>query len=99
MLLETRMMSRTGCTQEVAQDFLSSAKAIILARRYPYGDLPVDLPTRYEEAQLNIATYLFNKQGAEGQLSHSENGVTRTYKNSDIPEELLREVIPLVKIT
>lgn len=98
-VIELRMMSRTGCTQEQAFDFLESAKNIILVRRHPYGELPTDLEPRYLETQLNVAVYLYNKQGAEGQLSHSENGISRTYASSDLPEELLREVVPLVKIT
>jgi hypothetical protein len=38
---------------------------------------------------------LFNKQGAEGQTSHSENGITRQYEEGDIPHSQLKQIIPM----
>ena len=35
--------------------------------------------------QIEIAVYLYNKQGAEGQTAHSENGISRTYESADVP--------------
>jgi hypothetical protein len=46
--------------------------------------------------QVRVAVYLYNKIGAEGQISHSENGISRGYEPGDIPESLLKEVTPLV---
>ncbi len=83
-------------------DLLESAKYAILSRRYPFGEFPVDdtgepiLPDRYLNLQVRIAVYLYNKIGAEGQISHSENGISRGYEPGDIPESLLKEVTPLV---
>lgn len=74
-------------------DFLDSAKAEIMARRYPYGDYPAGLDIRYGDLQLRIAIVMYNKQGAEGQKSHSENGVSRSYEDYDF---LLAEVVPMV---
>jgi hypothetical protein len=37
---------------------------------------------------------MFNKRGAEGETSHSENGVSRTYSSASVSEELLREITP-----
>ena len=38
------------------------------------------------------------KIGAEGQTSHSENGVLRNYGSAmDYPSELLRQIVPLIK--
>ena len=33
---------------------------------------------RYSYLQVEIATYLLNKRGGEGELSHSENGISRS---------------------
>ena len=74
-------------------DFLDSAKAEIMARRYPYGNYPDELDIRYGDLQLRIAVVMYNKQGAEGQKSHSENGVSRSYEDYDF---LLAEVVPMV---
>ena len=38
------------------------------------------------------------KIGAEGQASHSENGVQRTYGSAgDYPKELISQIVPLIK--
>lgn len=52
---------------------------------------------RYEDLQYRIALDLYNKQGAEGELSHSENGISRGYESSWISEQLLQEVTPFAK--
>ena len=83
-------------------ELLEVAKHAILSRRYPFGEFPVDdagepvLPGRYLNLQVRVAVYLYNKIGAEGQISHSENGISRGYEPGDIPESLLKEVTPLV---
>ena len=77
---------------------LETAKAAINARRYPFGDPPEELERRYENLQLRIAVELYNKQGAEGEIAHSENGISRTYSSSWISEELLSEVTPKARV-
>lgn len=78
---------------ELLNDFLDSAKNEIMARRYPFGDFPEGLDIRYASLQLEIAVVMYNKQGAEGQTSHSENGVNRSYEDYGY---LLKDVTPLV---
>ncbi|MCM1167707.1 MAG: DNA-packaging protein [Lachnospiraceae bacterium] len=73
---------------------LETAKSAINARRYPFGDVPDELEKRYENLQIRIAVELFNKQGAEGETSHSENGISRGYSAAWISEELLSEITP-----
>ena len=53
---------------------------------------------RYEDLQYRIALDLYNKIGAEGQISHSENGISRGYESSWISKELLDEVVPYVGV-
>lgn len=83
---------------------LEGAKAIILTRRYPFGDIPVDeqgvtiLEPKYNEHQIRIALFLYNKMGAEGQVSHHENGISRTYEGADVPQSLLRGIVPTVGV-
>ena len=76
--------------------FLSFAEGKILERLYPYDGEKNELPQRYNGKQLEIAVYLYNKQGAEGQTAHSENGVSRTYGSADVPESMLRGIAPFV---
>ena len=77
---------------------LETAKAAINARRYPFGEPPDELEKRYENLQLRIAIELYNKAGAEGEVGHSENGITRSYSSAWISEELLSEVTPKARI-
>lgn len=85
-------------------DILESAKAAILSRRYPFGEYPVDengetiFESRYFDLQIRIAIYLYNKRGVEGQTSHSENGINRTYESADVPESLMRGITPYVGV-
>lgn len=81
-------------TETEALILLETAKSAINARRYPFGEVPEELEKRYENLQIRIAVELYNKQGAEGEVSHSENGISRTYSAAWISEELLSEVTP-----
>jgi hypothetical protein len=76
------------------EDILESAKAVILSRRFPFGEQPADIEDRYKDLQIRIAVEMYNKQGAEGETSHSENGISRSYSSASVSEELLREITP-----
>lgn len=70
----------------------------ILERVYPYNDSIKEVPSRYATKQVEIALYLYNKRGAEGQISHSENGISRTYESADVPESLMKGLTPYVGV-
>lgn len=74
--------------------FLTLAAKKILNRAYPYDTTVTTVPTQYDTLQCEIAAYMWNKRGAEGQTSHSENGISRQYENGDVPESMLRGVTP-----
>lgn len=80
------------------EDILESAKAVILSRRFPFGEIPLELEERYKDLQIRIAVEMFNKRGAEGETAHSENGVSRSYSSASVSEELLREITPKVGV-
>ena len=81
-------------TEEVLDNVLDDAEALVLNRMYPFGypDGTV-VPTRYERIQIQLAAELYSKRGAEGQISHSENGISRTWLEESA---LLKRVIPHV---
>ena len=76
------------------EDILESAKAVILSRRFPFGEQPDELENKYKDLQIRIAVEMIAKRGAEGETSHSENGVSRSYSSASVSEELLREITP-----
>ena len=52
----------------------------------------------YKRQQVEIAAYLVNKRGAEGETAHSENGISRSYEDGDVPPTLLREIVPFASV-
>lgn len=78
--------------------YLMLAAKKILARAYPYDDTKIEVPSKYEALHLEIAAYMINKRGAEGEISHSENGISRAYEKADIPESLLTHIVPNVGV-
>ena len=85
-------------SDDVLISYLKIAGEKIINRAYPYDDTVTEVPRRYGVLQCEIAQYLLNKRGAEGQTAHSENGVNRTYASADVPESLMSEVIPHVEV-
>ena len=81
-------------SDEVLTSYLNIAGRKIINRAYPYDDTITEVPRRYGYLQCDIATYLLNRRGSEGQLGHTENGISRTYASADVPESMLSEVIP-----
>ena len=80
------------------EDILESAKAVILSRRFPFGEQPAEIEDKYKDLQIRIAVEMFNKQGAEGETAHSENGVSRSYASANVSEDLLKEITPKVGV-
>lgn len=94
-----RLKLRTNEPDEaILTDCLESAEAAILARRYPFGNSSAAMEDKFIDLQFRIALDLYNKIGAEGQLSHSENGISRGYESSWISKQLLEEVVPKVGV-
>ena len=85
-------------SDDVLTSYLTIAGRKIINRAYPYDDTITEVPRRYGYLQCEIANYLLNKRGAEGQTSHSENGISRSYESADVPESMLSEVIPHVGV-
>ena len=85
-------------SDDVLISYLATAGRKIINRAYPYDDTVTEVPRRYSYLQCDIAAYLLNKRGAEGETSHSENGISRSYESADVPESMLSEVIPRVGV-
>lgn len=81
-------------TDEVLSAYLLLAGKKIITRAYPYKSDVTEVPTQYDTLQCEIAAYLMNKRGAEGQTGHTENGIQRQYENADVPASMLKSVTP-----
>ena len=80
--------------EDVLSTYLTLAGSKIIAKAYPYNDDVTEVPAKYHALQIEIAAYMLNKRGAEGQLSHSENGISRVYESADVPASMLKAVTP-----
>ena len=85
-------------SDDVLISYLAIAGRKIINRAYPYDDTVTEVPRRYGYLQCDIAAYLLNKRGAEGEIAHSENGVSRSYESADVPESMLKDVISHVGV-
>lgn len=92
----TAMTGETN--KETVLAYLDIAGSKICHKAYPFAEAEMNVPPKYDYTQVEIAVYLLNKRGAEGQTAHSENGISRTYENADIPASLLREVVPMASV-
>lgn len=75
--------------------YLGIAASKICRRAYPFDPTAAEVPEQYSLLQVEIAVYLLNKRGAEGEAAHSENGISRTYENGDVPSSMLRQIVPM----
>ena len=71
---------------------IQTAGTMILNKMYPFGyPENTEVPRRYEHLQIKLAVELFTQRGAEGQLSHSENGTARTWPSAN---RILAQILP-----
>lgn len=75
--------------------YLGIAGNKICRKAYPFDPTVTEVPEQYHFLQVEIAVYLLNKRGAEFETSHSENGISRTYENGDVPPSMLRQIVPM----
>ena len=90
------LISPDTASMELLSFLLEQAEGIVLNRRYPFG-FPenASVPVAYEHIQLQIAVELFSKMGAEGQVNHQEQGVSRAYEAADVSPSLLKRIVPV----
>lgn len=97
MIALVSAMSGESNTDTVSA-FLTMAGQAILNKAFPFlSDAELQetaVPVRYQNLQCEIAVYLLNKRGAEGETYHNENGINRSYENGGIPNSMLKQVVP-----
>lgn len=91
------LLSPETVTTEEVLPYVLIAKEIMLNRLYPFCEWDtVSLPPRYDMLHCSATIELWNRRGAEGQISHSENGISRTWANSILSPFLINLLIPQV---
>ena len=102
-LMELRRMIEPATEDDaVLLSYLDQAREMIITRMYPYASEEeleyATVPRKFEYKQVRIALYLINKRGMEGETSRSENGISVRYRNGDMPDEMLADVLPQVGV-
>lgn len=86
-------------TEAELEDALESAKDVILSRcfvsvaRTSAEDKHYALEL-HKEKVLSAAVVIYNMRGVEGQVSHSENGVSRSYAECAGLKPILEGIVP-----
>lgn len=79
---------------------LQIAEQRIMRACYPYASddeiSNLKFPTKYTFLKLDVSVRLYNERGAEGETSHSENGVVRSYENID--NFILKNIVPFCAV-
>ena len=86
-------------TDAVIATYLRIASGKMLERLFPFDTdkTESDLPYRYETLQCELGARLFLRKGGEGESSHEENGVNRTWATVD-DEDILSRLTPYAKV-
>lgn len=92
------LLGDTEDSENTLSTYLTLAGKKIINKVYPFDDTKTEVPARYETLQVEIAAYLLNKRGAEGETQHTENGVNRSYASADVPDDMLKSVIPHIGV-
>jgi len=81
------VLGNTNLSDALLQFYLDDAGLIICEMRN--SDI---VEKQYLTIQVKIAMDVISKRGAEGQISHSENGISRMYESADISPRLINQI-------
>lgn len=88
-------------SEMIVSAFLTMAGQAIINKAFPFATedelQTLTVPTQYQNLQCEIAVYMLNKRGAEGQTTHNENGINRSYENGGIPNSFMKQVVPFCR--
>ena len=75
------MMGDTSLEDEIVIVYLNLAKERIINHIYPFERKVEELDSKYDYQQIELAIALYNQRGVEGEKTHNENGVNRSYNS------------------
>ena len=94
--MKSQLALTTGeSDDDILSAYLNLAGEKILNKMYQCKSVEDrEVPVKYQYTQLEIAAYLINKRGAEGETAHNENGINRAYESASVPDSMLKHVLP-----
>ena len=96
-MVQAMLPDMSNISTETIQTYLMIAQQRMLNAMYPFGGAPSALPSQYQTTQCELAVRMIARQGGEGEVGHSENGVVRTYGNID-DSDILQRLTPMIGV-
>ena len=93
--------ANASVTDETLSAFLDAAKDEIISWRYGrrlQAAFITDVPAEYENIQCMAVVAGLTLIGGVNETAHSENGISRTFRYSDMVEYIHARVIPLAEV-
>ena len=87
----------SSVTESIIKAYIADAEDSVRKRMYPLGNGEETVPERYDVTVCKLAVRYILRRGGEGELSHTENGVSRSYGSVD-DSDILRTIIPYAKL-
>lgn len=87
------LIDDVAVTEGQISAYLSLAQRRILQALYPFGNGTETLPPAYDLIQCELAVRMIARRGGEGELSHSENSISRTWGSVD-DADILNRIVP-----
>lgn len=82
-------------TDAVVCVYLNLAADQMLKRLYPFDSTRQDIPETYAVMQCELASRMYLRRGAEGEIQHNENGINRGFKTAGY-DDILNRIQPYV---
>ena len=96
-MVQTLVDNDSEASESALAVYLAIAAEKILKRLYPFESVRNVWPSEYDVTQCELAARLFLRRGGEGELSHNENGVSRSYASVD-DADILDSITPFAKV-
>jgi hypothetical protein len=87
------LINDINVTDEQITSYLTVSASRILERLYPFGSYVTEVPDQHAVTQCELAVRMIARRGGEGEIDHSENGVSRKYATVN-DEDILRRITP-----
>lgn len=99
ILMTQTIVGGTSEDASLIEVYLRLASAKMLERLYPFDTSKTesDIPAVYDTLQCELGARLYLRRGGEGETSHEENGVNRTYGSVD-DSDLLSRLTPFARV-
>jgi hypothetical protein len=94
-----RKLQRLGIefTSDDIYDEIDNAFEAINSRRHFNPTPSILIEDKYKNMAYELCIASMVKEGAEGEKTHAENGITRNYGSTSYPEDILKRIVPLAR--